>query len=196
MKMNNRCENVYLKIKVWNGEVDLIIRSGISQRTDLRGVQSFKQMNKQCIFFCCWRSNMLGECWSSVTTGPKPAEVQMITMTLCSISLQFTRNAYICLYRPTSFRFLFIADMPGYLMSAKMDMHCVLQVYSDNTYNSTKALLLYCTVQTENHRDIQLPYTSWSGSSLNWSDEYEEEKDAITVTTGAQISYLQWPKYL
>lgn len=51
MKMSNRCENVYLKIKVCYSEVDLIVRSGISQKTDLRGVQSFKQMKNNIFFF-------------------------------------------------------------------------------------------------------------------------------------------------
>lgn len=41
---------------------------------------SNKWTNK--IFFHCWKSNALGERWSSVTTCPKPAEVQVITTTL------------------------------------------------------------------------------------------------------------------
>lgn len=69
---------------------------------------------------------------------------------------------HICLYRPISFPFLFIADMPGYLMSAKLDTHCILQVYSDNTCNSTEALVLCSSVQTEHHKEISISHTPHS----------------------------------
>lgn len=58
-----------------------------------------------------------------------------------------------CLYRPIPFPFVFTADMPGYLMPAKLDTHCILQIYSDNTSNSTKTLVLYCTAEAENYTE-------------------------------------------
>lgn len=46
-------------------------------------------------------------------------------------------------------------------MPAKVDTaRYILQVYSDNTYNSREALVLYSTAEAENYRDIHLPRSS------------------------------------
>lgn len=146
-------------------------------------MQSIEKMNKWNIFYLlkkesAWEMLELCNHWSK--NSRSSGDNNDSTAHLFGLP-----GVHICLYRPVSFPFIFIADMPGCLMSARLDTQCILQVYSDNAYNSTEAFVL-CSAQAEHRTETSSSHTPHSlGFQWTWSNEYEEEKDAITLTTGA-----------
>lgn len=147
-------------------------------------------MNK--IVFLCWRRNAHGECWSALTTPPSPVEAGVVTATLSCILFSFPgMHIHAWLYRLIYFLFVFTADMPNYSFLPNWMTHiCILQVYSGNTYNSSKALVLYSAAEAKKLQRHP-PATYF----IVW-DFTEPGADTITVTTGTHLGYSLWPTYL
>lgn len=185
-------------LKTWNSEAYLIVkRSGISRRADLRGAPRFKQMTNKIFFpFSAEGVTHLGKAGALQQPTQTRQNSSGNSNSLLPSSSVYHRSAYTDLFGFPVFSQQ-ICQAIWCLPSCTQIAHYKYIQIAQKHCNFTKALVLYFPAQAENQAETSRSHTlQWNlRVLLNLGGEWEE-KGAIIITTGAQVSYSQWPKCL